>query len=244
MPLAAYPDDPKKQFEFLVHQAERYVKQGRASPIAFKTWRNRALDWLKQNAPSSDLPDTLVVIPLGKVQRCLRVLLRARPLVPFLRNSSSVVSLKPQNTRKVFIVHGHNDALKNAVAHLIARLGLEPVILHEQANRGRTIIEKFIEHSDVGFAVVLLTPDDKGGLAGDSPDKYRPRARQNVIMELGFFLGNIGRERVAAIFDSGVEVPSDYSGVLFLPYDDDGKWQFLLAKEIRAAGLPVDLNKL
>ncbi len=81
-------------------------------------------------------------------------------------------------------------------------------------------------------------------MANDSAESFKLRARQNVILELGFFLGSIGRERVAAIFDSGVELPSDYTGVLFLPYDDDGKWQFLLAKEIRAAGLPVDLNQL
>ncbi len=79
------------------------------------------------------------------------------------------------------------------MAHLISRIGLEPIILHEQPNRGRTIIEKFFDHSDVGFTVVLLSPDDKSGLASESPDKYKFRARQNVIMELGFFLGRLGR---------------------------------------------------
>jgi len=157
---------------------------------------------------------------------------------------SALLPPKPKNTKKVFIVHGHDAAKKNEVAHLLARLGLEPVILHEQANRGRTIIEKFLDHSDVGFAVVLLTPDDRGGVAGDPPEKFRPRARQNVVMELGFFIGRLGRERVAAIYDHEVEMPSDYSGVLFIKYDDEGVWQYALAKEIRVAGLEIDLNKL
>jgi hypothetical protein len=244
MSREAFPSGAKEQFAFLVNQAERYVKQANVGPVAFRVWRNRALDWLKQNAPTSELPEALVVVPAGNIQRGLRLLLSARPVVPFLRDSPGIVPPRPKNTKKVFIVHGRNTALKDAVAHLISRLGLEPVILHEQANRGRTIIEKFFDHSDVAFAVVLLTPDDKGGLAGDTPDKYRFRARQNVIMELGFFLPRLGRERVAAIYGSGVEMPSDYSGVLFLPYDDAGAWQFSLAKEIRSIGVPVDLNKL
>jgi|ERR1035437_654351 hypothetical protein len=239
-----YPKDAKEQYEFLVAQAESYLRRRHVVPRSLQQWRNRALDWLKSNAPNSSLSDALVIVPLNNLQRGLAVLLRARPVVSFLRDTPGVLPPKPNNTKKVFIVHGHNDTLKNAIAHLISRLGLEPIILHEQANKGRTIIEKFLDHSDVGFAVVLLTPDDKGGLASDSPDKYKFRARQNVIMELGFFLGRLGRERVAAIFASGVEMPSDYSGVLFLPYDDAGTWQFSLAKEIRAAGIPVDLNKL
>ena len=91
---------------------------------------------------------------------------------------------------------------------------------------------------------MLLTPDDRGGSAKDPTEKYHTRARQNVVMELGFFLGRLGRERVAAIYAHGVEMPSDYSGVLFLPYDDAGGWQLPLAKEIRAAGIGVDLNQL
>jgi CAP12/Pycsar effector protein, TIR domain len=242
MSLQAYPTDVKEQFAFLVGQAERYIKQDDVGPRAFRVWRNRALDWLKQNAPTSGLPDALVVVTGRNIQRGLRVLLRARPVVPFLRDAHSVAPPSPRNTKKVFIVHGRDGELKYAVAHLVSRLGLEPVILHEQPNKGRTVIEKLFDHSDVGFAVVLLSADDKGGLANESPDSYKFRARQNVIMELGLFLGRLGRERVAAIYESGVEMPSDYSGVLFLPYDDAGAWQHALAHEIRSAGLPVKLG--
>lgn len=239
-----YPEDPKEQYEFLVEQAERYISNHRTAPRSLKQWRTRALEWLKTHAPNSGLAEALLVVPVYNCQRGLSVLLRSRSIVPFLRDNSPVMPPTPKSTKKVFIVHGHNEALKNAVARLLAQLRLEPIILHEQPNRGRTIIEKFFGHSDVAFAIVLLTGDDRGGLASDTPDSYKPRARQNVILELGFFLGRIGRERTAVIYDNEVEIPSDYSGVLFVPYDDQGVWRLQIAKELKAAGLKIDLNQL
>ena len=105
------------------------------------------------------------------------------------------------------------------------------MILHEQSNQGRTIIEKFERHADVGFAVVLLTPDDVGGLQTDT-GALEPRARQNVIFELGYFLGRLGRGGVCAITKGGVEIPSDYSGVLYIPLDDGGEWMAALTREL------------
>ena len=148
------------------------------------------------------------------------------------------------SSNRVFIVHGHNDTLKESVARFLGQLKLDPIILHEQPNKGRTIIEKFIDYSDVGFAIVLLTADDRGGKASDSPEGYSLRARQNVILELGFFLGRIGRERVCALYEEGVEIPSDYEGVLFIPFDKSGAWRLLLGRELRAAGIDVDLNNI
>jgi hypothetical protein len=104
---------------------------------------------------------------------------------------------KPKSKR-VFVVHGHDEGMRESVARVLTRLGLKPVILHEQPDRGRTIIEKFHEHSDVGFAVVLLSPDDTGYSTTAGADTAKPRARQNVILELGFFLGRLGRENVVA----------------------------------------------
>lgn len=148
--------------------------------------------------------------------------------------------------RKVFVVHGHDAGLKETVARTLAQLELEPVILHEQENAGRTIIEKFEDHSDVSFAVVLLTPDDMGYKATDDPTTARPRARQNVILELGFFLGRLGRQRVAVLHAVGedLEKPSDYDGVVYIPVDAGGTWKYLLVKELKAAGLDVDANKI
>jgi predicted nucleotide-binding protein len=145
-------------------------------------------------------------------------------------------------SRKVFLVHGHAEVVKQTVARFLEKLNLEVVILHEQPNKGRTVIEKFEQHSDVGFAVVLMTPDDIGGPASD-PSKNKTRARQNVILELGYFFSKLGRERVCAIYVDGVEIPSDIHGILYLPYDDAGAWRLILAKEIKAAGIEVDLNR-
>jgi len=151
-----------------------------------------------------------------------------------------VVAVK-SNSRIVFLVHGRNDAVKESVARFLEKLQLQPVILHEQPNMGRTAIEKFEAHSDVAFAVVLLTPDDMGGLA--SAEQLNPRARQNVILELGYFIGRLGRARVCALYMEGVEIPSDIHGVLYVPYGPNNGWRLKLAHEIRAAGISIDLNR-
>ena len=146
-------------------------------------------------------------------------------------------------TRRVFVVHGHDKAAKEAVARFLSKLDLEPVILHEQPNQGRTVIEKFERHADVDFAVVLLTPDDIGHPPG-SPGDAKPRARQNVIFELGYFVGRLGRSRVCALHKGNVEILSDYQGVIYVPMDDAQAWQLRLAGEIKAAGIDVDLNAI
>jgi len=144
-------------------------------------------------------------------------------------------------TRRVFVVHGRDEGAKEAVARFLSKLGLEPVILHEQPNQGHTIIEKFEAHSAVDYAVVLFTPDDFGYPA-DDPAKGRPRARQNVILELGFFLGALGRGRVCVLYTGDIEIPSDYDGVLYVPLDERGAWRLAVAREMKVAGLDVDLN--
>lgn len=150
----------------------------------------------------------------------------------------------PLSSNRIFIVHGHDEAAKQSAARCVERLGFEAVILQELPNGGRTIIEKFEEYaSDIAFAVVLLTPDDFGG-SNAAPDARRPRARQNVILELGFFIGKLGRERVCALYKGDVEIPSDFSGILWTPMDAAGAWRLSLAREMRAAGMAVDLNKL
>ena len=149
----------------------------------------------------------------------------------------------PKARTTVFVVHGHGEAFKQQVARFLnAVTDLEPVILHEQANSGRTIIEKFeAQAGRAAFAVVLLTADDDGGVRGTG--ERRPRARQNVVFELGFFIGALGRSRVAVLHEDGVELPSDMSGVLYTPLDAAGAWKLALAKELQAAGLSVDLNR-
>ena len=145
---------------------------------------------------------------------------------------------------EVFIVHGHDEASKHAVARFVAKFGIEPIILDEQVNKGQTIIDKFEEHAgEVGFTIVLLTLDDVGK-SKDEADGPNPRARQNVILELGYFLCGLGRERVCVLYKEGVELPSDIHGILYVLMDDFDGWQLQLAKEMRQAGLPIDPEKL
>jgi predicted nucleotide-binding protein len=139
-------------------------------------------------------------------------------------------------------VHGHDEAAKEVMARFVERLGLTPVILHEQPSSGNTIIEKLLAHMDVDFTLVLLTPDDVGSLVS-TPSSLKSRARQNVVFELGLFVGALGRKKVCALYKGDVELPSDYQGVLYVPMDDAGGWKLLLAREMRHAGLDIDMNK-
>lgn len=149
------------------------------------------------------------------------------------------------NVKSVFIVHGHDDGMKQSVARTLEKLGLMPIILHEQPDSGKTIIEKFVRDADVGFAVVLLSPDDMGYKKDDGAEKAKPRARQNVILELGYFVGRLGRDKVMALKrGDDLELPSDLSGVVYTPFDDHGAWEMKLLKELKAAGYNVDANHL
>jgi predicted nucleotide-binding protein len=146
-----------------------------------------------------------------------------------------------QKPTKVFIVHGHDHGLKETVARFLSRLGLEPIILHEQPNQGRTIIEKFEHNAEVQFAVVLLTADDVGA-PKKAPETVQDRARQNVVFEFGYFVGALGRERVCGLVQSGIEIPSDVLGVVYIPVDDAGQWRMLLIKELKAIWPELDAN--
>jgi len=154
--------------------------------------------------------------------------------------------LQPKISKNIFIVHGHDESMKQSVARTLEALELKPIILHEQANKGRTIIEKFETYSDVSFAIVLLSPDDFGYAKGESPENARPRARQNVLLELGFFIGKLGRESVCVIYrkEDNFEIPSDYLGILFLPYDNEGAWTLGLGKELKACGYNININNI
>jgi len=147
-------------------------------------------------------------------------------------------------TRRVFVVHGHDGEAKESVARFLEKLELQPIILHEQPNQGRTVIEKFeVSSNDVAFAIVLLTPDDLGRAANGSTELHT-RARQNVILELGYFLGRLGRSRVCALHRGGVELPSDFQGVVYIEFDVAGAWKTKLAQEFVEAKLTINIEGL
>ncbi len=141
---------------------------------------------------------------------------------------------------KIFLVHGRDEAAKNEVALFLRTLGLDPIILHLRPNGGRHLLTKFREESEgANFAVVLMTPDDVGGIAGVDAD-VQPRARQNVVFELGFFIGKLGPAHVAALLKSTVEKPSDFDGIAYIPYGPGTSWKTELAREMHHAKIPFD----
>lgn len=140
---------------------------------------------------------------------------------------------------KVFIVHGHDGELKQSVARLVEKQDLEAIMLSEQANKGKTIIEKFEENSDVSGAICLFTADDFGRAKAAAEDQ--PRARQNVVFEAGYFMGKLSRSRVVIIAEHGVELPSDMQGIV---YTDKSNWEVDVLKELKAMGYTIDFNKL
>ena len=145
------------------------------------------------------------------------------------------------NSNKVFIVHGHNDVIKEKVARFLQNQGLEPIILHEQPDCGKTIIEKFEKVTDnVGYAIILLSADDEG--KAKTEIEYKNRARQNVIFEMGFFIGKLSRERVFLLKEDGVEQPSDMQGIVYTPMDEYDGWQTKLVKNMNAVGYALSIK--
>lgn len=142
---------------------------------------------------------------------------------------------------KVFIVHGRESASKLEVARFIEKMGFEPIILHEQASEGMTIIEKIEKYSNVGFGIILYTPCDVGYIK-DNENTKMFRARQNVVFEHGYLIAKLGRNNVCALVKQEVETPNDISGVVYIPFDSNGGWKIPLAKEMKSSGYEVDFN--
>lgn len=195
------------------HEARQYVAEGRLASIQLL---QQAVEWLQDELGAAAPAPTTAIQPAARSRE--------------------------HKLRKIFIVHGHDAGAREGMARFIEKLDFEAVILQEQVNQGRTIIEKVEAHGDVGFAVVLLTPDDHGAKTGDAP---RPRARQNVIIELGYFIGRLGRSNVCAFTTTNdLDLPTDFAGVVWEQLDGAGAWKQRLAGELEAAGFPIDWNKV
>lgn len=220
----------------------------------YAAWRHQAIGALRDlGAPVQSILRELEEYKDGpyffasSAQQILGALNAARAIVSRQPRTSTTPTptqhlsgTESQTSSRVFIVHGRDAALLQQVARFVETLALQPIVLFEQPGKGRTLVEKLETESDVVFAIILLTPDDVGGLPGT---ELRPRARQNVVLELGFFLAKVGRSQVAVLYDESVELPSDYRGVEYIPVDVQGAWKLKLAREMKEAGLAVDMNR-
>jgi len=183
---------------------------------------------------NTDHPSYKLKLAKENIDNCITWLKRLVEKLPLIEEDGAVIPYLAQDKifyNKGFVVHGHDEARKFEVARFIENdLRKKAIILHEQPNKGRTIIEKFENYSAVDFAVAVWTADDDGKVKAE--ENYKPRARQNVIFETGFFIGKIGRQNVIVLYEDGVEIPSDYSGVIFIRLA--GNWKDDLRKEIDA----------
>jgi len=226
----------------------------------FERWVNKVAEWLDTISPNSglsaewsSLPTSELVVgnhyyPLSDGARdfCRTVRLRLQWLSKIPTRLSDEIRQQPGSidSSRVFVVHGHDNEMKESVARIISKLGLDPIILHEQASKGRTVIEKFEQNAEVGFAVVLLSPDDYAYPKSKNQETAKLRARQNVVLELGYFVGRIGRNRVLALKRGDIELPSDLVGLVYTSYDDAGHWKVELVRELKECGYNVDANAI
>lgn len=198
----------------------------------FKTYKERRTFISEQFTPLLDF------LEFGKRDE----ILPNPPTVPKVNTPAVVSSVAggtqiARNKRKVFIVHGRDNEVKQEVARFLSNVGLEPIILHEQASSGMTIIEKIERYTnDADFALVLYTPCDHGRGVHESKVPARNRARQNVVFEHGYLMAKLGRQNVCALVKGEIETPNDISGVVYVPLDGFGGWKIEVSKELRACG--------
>jgi predicted nucleotide-binding protein len=235
------PHQAHNNFMNWVDNVAAWLSEGRGWPALSAEWLSLPVSQLVSGANcSNDSQDWRHFRDTVRERlRWLAEHLRERSVPESTSFANKVNFIATSENNRVFIVHGHNDYLREAVARFVEKAGLEAVILQEQPNVGRTIIEKFEQSSDAAFAIVLATADDEGRKRNINDEELRPRARQNVILELGFFIGRLGRKHVSLIYERGVELPSDYSGVAYIEFDGRGAWKTELSNELIAARLPL-----
>jgi predicted nucleotide-binding protein len=240
----------------------------------FYTWSEYNVELLKRRFTTTEIADEYAhqggIFVLGgydsfsekiadynkDVAKSVRRLESIQTRVPLFEEAASVRAEPSRRLRAprggagtaetIFIVHGHNEAVTLAVHGFIRDVtDLDPVILRDEPSMGRTLIEKFEGVGSLAaFAVVLLTADDEGRALGDETLELQKRGRQNVVFEFGYFVGALGRPRTVVLYEPGVELPSDVQGLVYIEHDEPGGWKMLLARELKAAGIAVDANRL
>lgn len=223
---------------------------------AFADANNTDLDGYRQTGRSYFFSDVVVEQKeiITKLVAYLQGFIDRIDLIPCDAESAMTEKSKVEmSADKVFIVHGHGELAKITAARTLEQLGLKPIILHEQEDYGNTIIEKFESNAtDIGFAVVLLTADDLGISRKDieksntenREPKASKRARQNVVFEMGYFMGKLDRAHVFLLLEDGVEKPGDLDGIVYTPIDSEGMWKIKLAKRLKAVGYKVNTDAI
>lgn len=150
------------------------------------------------------------------------------------------------DNKKIFVVYGHDEIARTQLEAMLRRWDLDPIILDQQASGGQTIIEKLEEYAaDVGYAIILATPDDEGKAKSES--SYKSRVRQNVVLELGMFLAKLGRNRVAILWKEATdfEKPSDIQGLIYIPFKDKvDDVSVSLIRELSRQGYKIDSGRI
>lgn len=259
--------EPKKRLLALISEGEKFTYASFATrseygyPDAYKpewiAWTARCKSTLQhlvgaESAPSEMLLAGLRVQVLGngsdKFENAKAHLLGALSAAVAILDDDLFRELQGQaiapgsKSNRVFIVHGHDDLSKTSLEALLRELGLDPVVLHRQPDEGHTVIEKLEKYSDVGYAFILLTPDEVAYLASDEAvadvlRKKERRSRPNVLFEFGFFVGRLGRQNVCCLHTSDVALPSDVAGLLYKRFIHSiDEVAYSITKELRARG--------
>lgn len=207
-------------------------------------FQGTSISLLDLRMPGAKIPPELLPDFIADIEAKVEVLSSIKDRLEFYAEENGPE--KPISAKSfggpIFVVHGHEDGKREIVRRFLEKVtSRKVVILADEANQGHDLLGKLLNSAEnAGFAVVLLTPDDVGRSKADDIDSSR--ARQNVIFELGLFIGLLGRSRVAALKFDAVEIPTDFAGVVYIDYGD--QWQIALARELAAAGIETDLQKM
>ncbi len=165
-----------------------------------------------------------------------------KPLAP----AQPVISASASTPRRIIVVSGTDEVMKQALTKALTKLWLAPVVMQEEPSQGRKIVEHFQDYADVGFAVVLLSPDDYTYPKAEAATKRKLSPQQDVIFLLGFLLGKLGKSKVLVFYKESADfaVPLDFEGVKFTAFDDRDSWKLALIRELTNCVYSVDADRI
>ena len=209
----------------------------------FKTTNGGIIQWYSSTG-------SILVQGTAVAKKQILELLEKLSLADFIadKNSISYPQREDDAEKRIFLVHGHDIASKEQMELILLKLGLEPFVLANTSGNGLTIIEaleaQIGENGMANFGIVLLTPDDLGFSKADGDEKIRPRARQNVVLEMGMLIAAIGRKNTVILKKGDLEIPSDANGILYLEFKEHIREVcYKLVERLRSSGFEIDPQK-